>query len=135
MELDLRLREIRLPGDILLRCRPMTQGATQRFYALVGRNTDLKNILTSESDAAALLALLKESLVALEGVTVRQADGSTRPGTLDDFTLTGGVGTLSLLMRALIELARSSSLSEADLKNLLAQPITAQQETPKAPTN
>lgn len=129
MELDLRIRELHLPGDIVLRCRPMTQGATQRFHALLARNADWRNLLTNEADAAVVLALLGESLVGIEGVTVRQSDGTVRQGTLEDFTLTGGTGTLMLLARALIELARSSSLSEADLKNLLAQPTTARQET------
>ena len=134
MELDLRLREIRLPGDIILRCKPMTQGATQRFYALAGRADGFREIITSESDAAAVLAILRESIVSVEGVTVRQADGTVRPGTLEDFTLTGGAGALILLVRALLELAKSSSLSEADLGNLLAQPTAAQPDSSPKPS-
>lgn len=122
MELDLRPREIRLPGDIVLRCKPMTLGALQKWL-IAGPKQGATDVLSNPAITDAAVAILKESLVEMSGFTVRQPDGTSRPGTLEDLVAGGGLAGAVLLIRAANESFKSSGLSETDLGNLLAAPI------------
>ena len=121
MELDLRQRKLELPGGVTLWCRPLSLAGYQRWLALAHEAQQSETFSFSAAVTDAALEILEKSTTLLEGLTVRQEDGSTRPGTLRDLLALGGAGQ-RVLVQAAAALFKSSSLSEADLGNSEGQP-------------
>ena len=130
MELDLRLRRLELPQGVTLVCRPMNLGQFQRWLGAIRRmqKTDAMDQISDGLLSALAESLIRECIVAVEGVTIRATDSApARAGTFDDLLAVGGIG-MGILFRAVSALFQSSGLSELDAKNSEAPPTGGQPE-------
>jgi hypothetical protein len=127
MLLDLKPREIALPGGITLVARPLEAWAYLRWLGHGVQHwepdaPEPKRVRLAATDPEAhRLAgeIVAAHAIRLEGLEVRDAEG-TRAGTVQDLVTQGALA--GHLLRALHALLAASVLSEADAGNSGAPP-------------
>jgi hypothetical protein len=129
MLLDLRPREIALPGGVTVVARPLESWAYLRwlehglrFLAGAPEIPDSERVRRAAADAEAhRLAgeILSAHALRVEGLEI-QEPGGRRPGTVQDLVTQGALA--GHVLRAMNALLAGSVLSEADVGNSAAPP-------------
>ena len=128
MLLDLRPREIALPGGVTLVARPLESWAYLRWleqglrHLAAGETAEPERLRRAAADAEAHRVageILVAHAVRVEGLEVREAAG-TRPGTVQDLVTQGVLA--GHVLRAMHALMAAAVLTEADVGNSAAPP-------------